>query len=395
MKKILAFVLSAMMLLSAFAMTASAEDVIYETWEDLAINEDYPYYNAYPNGKTPTIDGVIAADEYLVKIELDNDDIIRNNGGAKDGSIPEFVNIYVHVDAEHVYFGLEIQNDKAANAYYKDADEKIAEGWMDWRFTFVATSETKIAPVYNEGKYYNMTLRPRLDADKTNSALVGKEGKKMSWGGFNWGTGEFDAAWVDGDYSFVTTGSDVNKHFTSYEMKFTKAGLLAVNKYHTGTKMTYLHVGMWINTIWAEPNAEGVMASVANSRVGWGYVVDADLSMKTDLVLPVGQANYDCDKAIICVAITDEKVDLEPATTTTAAGGNATTTAAPTTTTKAPATTTKAPATTTAAGTTAAATTTAATTAAEKGCGSALVVSAAALIPALGFAFVASKKRED
>jgi len=303
----------------------------------------------------------------------------------------------VHVDAENVYFGLELQNDKAANAYYKLADETIADGWCDWRFTFAATTNKDIAPVYTNGKYYNITLRPRLDWDKTSSDLVGPEGKKMSWGGFNWPTDTFKAALVDANYSFVTEGTDVNKYYTSYEMKFTKAGLLAAHGC-TGTAadLTYIHVGMWMNTIWAEPNADGAMAGVANSRVGWGYVVDSELSMLTDLVLPVGQANYDCDKAILCVAITDTAVTLPTTDTTTANNGGGepgttpppatTTTKAPTTTTTAAATTTKAPA---------AATTAATTATEEKGCGSALVVSAAALIPALGVAFVASKKRED
>ena len=159
MKKTLSLIIGMIMLFAALAVTASAEDIIYTTWEELAMYEDYPYYRTYGKSVTPTMDGTVEEGEYSVKIVLDDDDIVRNDGGAKDGSIPEFINIYVHVDAEHVYFGLEIQNDKAANAYYRDA------GWMDWRFTFAATSETVIAPVYNESKYYQIALRPRLDAD--------------------------------------------------------------------------------------------------------------------------------------------------------------------------------------------------------------------------------------
>ncbi|MBE6597081.1 MAG: hypothetical protein E7641_05360 [Ruminococcaceae bacterium] len=408
MKKILALVLSLMMLFSTFALSANAVLVTigdgdsYSKWEELSEFEDFPYYNAYPNGKTPTIDGEIAADEYMVKIELSDDDITHNVGGAKAGSIPEFVNIYIQVDANNVYFGLEIQNDKAENAYYKDADGNIAEGWMDWRLTFAGTSSQVIEPVYTDGKYYNITLRPRLDKGKTTTKIIGEPGAELSYDWFNWTQETFEAAFIDATYKFNVDATDPNKSYVAYELAFTKAGILAAHG-HTGGTLRYIHVGLWCNTIWAEPNADGVMASIPNSRVGWGYAVDTDLSMKTDLVLPVGKANYDCDKCIICVAITDDPVvitivcgGLHSTTTTTYPNcgealpppkTNTTTTAA----TEANSDTTTLSATTT----TSAATTAATSEPTEGGCGSALAVSAAALIPALGVALVASKKRED
>lgn len=390
MKKFLAMTLCAMMLFSAFAFAVSAEDKVYTTWEELAAYENFPYYNAYINGKTPTIDGEVKADEYTAAIKLDNDDITYNKGGAVEGSIPDFVNIYVHHDADNVYFAVEIQNDKAATAVYKDADEVVGEGWIDWRFSFDVSSATTIErPHYIDGanKYKNMHIRPRLDVEKTDSYCM----NGCSFGMFNFTTGAKADNNVIANVAAknYTHATDMSKCYTTAEWVMPKAELMTEFACD-GDKIQYINLGMWVNSIWYAMNAENKWAAVANSRVGWGTTVSAELSMATDFVLPANNVGYDIDDNIICVRISDtkENAPTTPANTTTAADTTpAATTTAKTTTAK----------TTTAAATTAATTTAATTTTAapEKGCKGALAISAIALLPALGVAFVASKKKED
>lgn len=388
MKKILAITICAMMFLSSFAFAVSAQDRIYTMWEELAAYENFPYYNAYFNGKTPTIDGEVKADEYTAIIKLNDSNITHTKGGAIEGSIPDFINIYVHQNRENVYFAVEIQNDKAATMVFKDADGKNGEGWIDWRFTFdVSTSVTIERPHFVDGvnKYKNMNVRNRLDVDTTTSYCI----NDCSFGMFNFIAKPAADNKIISDCAakIFTHDTDMSKNYASYEWVMPKADLITEFRCE-GDTIEYINLGIWVNSIWYTMTDGDVWSAIPNSRVGWGYQITPELSSATDFVLPVSIPNYDIDDCNICVRLSKEcPPPITVATTTTIS--NCIGLLTPNTT----ATTTEA---TTVATTTAAETTTGtAVYIGKSGCKGAIAISAIALLPALGAAFLVSKKKEE
>ena len=240
--------------------------------------------------------------------------------------------------------------------------------------------KTEIAKVHAT-KYKNWNLWT-----KETPLSEGDAGYYAKWNGVSdlgWYNGQQNAKSVFEEINakYYGDNTDVNKNHLVYEVKISKE--YAKTEYGvTEDKIEYIHFGLWSYYL------AGVQA-----RIGWGWEVSQDVSLATDLILPVNNDSYDLDDHLICIRLLDQ----DPATTTTTTSSATTTTTPPvvTTTTAPVTTTTTAPATTTtAAATTAAATTAATTEPSSGGCGSAMAISAAALIPALGIAFV-TKKKED
>lgn len=385
MKKIIAVTLCAMMLLSGFAVSASAANDVITTWEKLSEKHGLPYFTVYPTGKTPTIDAKIDADEYTTEIDMMPSDnsiyITKGRDLLPSDKLPEYVKCYISVDADYIYFALDMQIDEKGNFGNSSANAQ-----SDVRITMDMTSNKEIEAVYahapsNGTKYKNWNLQ------LTETPLTPNDsGYHAPWNGvpaMGWYNGEqptkelFET--ING--KFYGDNVDVNKNHLVYEVKINKD--VAKEEWHiSGDKIEYVHFGLW----------SYYLAGQA-ARIGWGWEISSDVSIATDFVLPANNATYDLDDHIICVRLLDEKPGATSATTTEATTTAATTTAATTAATTTAAKTTTAATTTTASHT--AGTTTAASGDDDKGCKGALAISAIALLPALGVACVFSKKKED
>ena len=380
MKKVLALVLSLIMVAAVAVSTISADEAKLIDMRELGQYGQLHFYldEVAPSAKPDVTDATISENEYSTFFEYspksDSKIVAMSDSQTGGYTDTEWVKLYMSNDGEYFYVGIETK-DKVFSA--KD-EIYINIGGRDG------------------GRTIEGVTRCRYDfyGDTSNGILVNDDVKTRANPGWknddgSWGTpNPVDFNTHVGERSL---GYDSESQVATLEVAFDIQAIL--DYWNNDNDIEDARLYFFLIHLMRGDSGSGKNDG-PNLEQGylWFYFnAMSDSNIKMNFILDYPECSYWMDWEPYIIHFCEKPAETTPPPTTTAPP-----TTAPITTTKA-ATTTSKPITTAAPTDAPVATTTVApaTTAPKDGCGSTVALSALALIPMLGAAVVFGKKRED